>query len=132
MFIIFQFPSGALSDKVGRLVPTIAGLSLSIVSLVILPAFTTFPLLAVVMAIYGVAYGLLFPSISALIADHTVPEERGMATGVFHALLTDGVAVGAPIIGWAGEVVGMQLGLVLSSTILVLTLSIALIARKSI
>ena len=130
MFVILQFPSGALSDKVGRLIPGIAGLSLSIVSLVILPAVTTFPLLVVVMALYGMAYGLLFPSISALIADHTVSAERGLASGLFHALLTAGVAIGAPIMGWVGEIMGVELGLALSASILVLALAAALRAMR--
>jgi len=130
MFIIVQFPSGALSDKVGRLIPTIGGLSLGIVSLVILPSLTTFPLLVVAMAFYGIAYGLLFPSISALIADHTIPEERGMATGLFHALLTAGVAIGAPVMGWVGGTISIELGLALSSIIMVLALIAALAALK--
>ena len=130
MFIILQFPSGALSDKVGRLIPTTVGLGLGIVSLSILPSLGTFPLLAVAMALYGIAYGLLFPSISALIADHTILEERGMATGLFHALLTAGVAIGAPIMGWVGEITGVELGLALSASILVLALVVALRAVK--
>ncbi len=130
MFIILQFPSGAVSDKVGRLIPTIGGLSLGIVSLVILPSLATFPLLAGAMALYGIGYGLLFPSISALVADHTIPEERGMATGLFHALLTAGVAIGAPIMGWVGEITGVELGLALSASILVLALAVALRALK--
>ncbi len=132
MFMLLQFPSGALSDKVGRLMPTIGGLSLGIVSLVILPSFATFPSLVVAMALYGLAYGLLFPSILALVADHTLPEERGIATGLFHALLTAGVAVGASIIGWLGEVVGVELGLALSAGILVLVLVVALTVLRRI
>ena len=130
MFIILQFPSGAVSDKVGRLMPTAAGLSLSVVSLVILPSQVTFPLLAMTMALYGAAYGILFPSISALVADHASPEERGMATGIFHALLTAGVAIGAPVMGWAGEMVGVELGLMLSSGVMVLALVIVLGALR--
>ena len=130
MFIILQFPSGALSDKVGRLIPTAIGLSLSIVSLVILPSVVIFPLLAATMALYGIAYGTLFPSISALVADQTLPEERGMATGIFHALLTAGVAIGAPIMGWVGEFAGVELSLALSSSIMVLALVIALTVLK--
>jgi len=126
MFMITQFPAGNLSDRVGRLIPIISGLGLSIVSLVILPSLVTFPLLAAVMALYGVAYGILFPSISALVVDHTVPEERGMATGVFHALLTTGVAIGAPIMGWAAGVIGIGPGLALSAGIMVLALIMAL------
>ena len=130
MFIILQFPSGAFSDRVGRLIPTAFGMSLGIVSLVILPSVGVFPLLAVAMALYGTAYGILFPSISALVADHTIAEERGMATGIFHALLTAGVAIGAPIMGWVGGVVGVELGLVLNSGIMVLALIIVLRAIK--
>ncbi len=132
MFIILQFPSGSVSDKVGRLIPTATGLSLSAVSLVILPSVGIFPLLMAVMALYGAAYGILFPSISALIADHTSFEERGMATGIFHALLTAGVAIGAPIMGWVGETIGVELGLVLSSGVMVLALVVALRALRHI
>ncbi len=132
MFIIAQLPSGALSDKIGRLAPITIGLCLGIVSLVILPSVTTFPLLAVAMMLYGIAYGILFPSISAVIADHTIPEERGLATGIFHALLTAGVAIGAPVIGWVGEAVGVKLGLVLTPGIMVLALVIVLRVLKRI
>ena len=130
MFIIIQFPGGALSDRVGRLRPTAAGLCLGIVSLVLLPTVTTFPLLAIVMALYGAAYGLLFPSISASVADHTIPEERGTATGIFHAFLTAGVGIGAPVMGWAGGVIGVESGLTLSSSLMVVALVIALIASR--
>jgi MFS family permease len=131
MFIIVQFPSGAFSDKVGRRIPTATGLGLGILSLLLLPSVATFPLLAMAMALYGIAYGILFPSISALIADHTTPEERGLATGIFHALLTAGVAIGAPIIGWVGELTGVELGLALSASILVLALVVAIALRRS-
>lgn len=131
MFIVLQFPSGALSDKAGRRTPTAAGLSLGIISLVILPSVATFPLLVVAMALYGIAYGILFPSISALIADHTLPEERGVATGIFHALLTVGVAIGAPVMGWAAGVFGIELGLALSAGIMVLALVVALASIKT-
>ena len=132
MFIVLQFPSGALSDRKGRLIPIVFGLSLGIISLVMLPSVAIFPLLAVATALYGVAYGLLFPSISALVADHTIPEERGLATGIFHALLTAGVAVGAPVMGWVGGAVGVKLGLALNSGIMALALVIALRAIKRI
>jgi len=130
MFIIIQLPSGALSDKIGRLTPITIGLSLGVVSLIILPSVAIFPLLAMAMMLYGIAYGILFPSISALVADHTIPEERGLATGIFHALLTAGVAVGAPVIGWVGEAVGVKLGLILIPGIMVLALAIALTTLK--
>jgi len=127
MFIIIQFPSGILSDRRGRLVPTVIGLGIGIASLVLLPMAEGFPLLAVVMAFYGLAYGLIFPSISALVVDYSQPEERGVATGIFHALLTGGVAIGAPVMGWIAELLGIQIGLMLSPVVMVLALGPAVI-----
>ena len=126
VFIVMQFPSGILSDRMGRLKLIYAGLSLGIVSLVILPLMTGFAALAITMALYGAAFGLLFPSVSAMIADQTLPEERGMASGIFHALLTAGVAIGAPVMGGIGSVMGIEMGLALSPTILVVALGMSL------
>ena len=105
---------------------------LPIISVVTFLGFLDTHLLIPVMALYasglgasvGIAYGTLFPSISALVADQTLPEERGMATGIFHALLTAGVAIGAPIMGWVGGITGVELGLALSASILVLALAV--------
>ena len=130
MFIILQFPSGASSDRFGRLKPTCAGLGLGVVSLVILPSATTFPTLAAAMALYGVAFGILFPSVSALVADNTMPEERGLGTGIFHALLTAGVAVGALVIGKVGDVAGIEAGLLSSPIVMALALVVALSVLK--
>jgi MFS family permease len=130
MFIILQLPVGTLSDRVGRWGPTAAGLSLAIVALVLMPSLTTFPLLLAAMAVYGIAYGIIFPSISATVVDQTTPEERGLATGIFHALLTAGVAIGAPVLGWVSGAVGVQRGLILSAGIMVLALLVALLAPR--
>ena len=132
MFILLQFPSGVLSDRTGRLKPTALGLLLGIVSLVALPFLSTFLLLLATMVLYGTAYGLLFPSVSALVAERTVPEERGLATGIFHALLTAGVAIGAPVMGWVGEVWGVRLGLALSASMAVVALVVVLRNRRRI
>ncbi|MFC2033584.1 MFS transporter [Chloroflexota bacterium] len=131
-FIVSQFPAGVIADKTGRFVPVITGLTLSIVALVVMSSVTALPLLAAVMALYGAAFGLLFPAISALIADNTRSEERGVASGIFHALLTAGVAIGAPIIGWAGGTLGVETGMVLSSGIILLALLFVLVISRRI
>jgi len=127
LFIILQFPSGILSDKIGRLKMVYTGLSLGIISLIILPMATSFFSLLIIMGLYGVAFGLLFPSVSALIADQTITEERGLASGIFHALLTSGVAIGAPVIGGVSSLVGITTGLALSPVILVAALVFSLV-----
>ncbi|MEJ2740717.1 MAG: MFS transporter, partial [Dehalococcoidia bacterium] len=96
MFIIVQFAAGSLSDKKGRLRPTASGLILIFIALVLIPFTNSFATLAISLAIYGTGYGILFPAISALVLDEATIEEYGKVTGLFHALITAGVAVGAP------------------------------------
>ena len=130
MFIILQVPMGTLSDRMGRLGLTALGLALGVVAVVLMPVVSAFPLLMVVMAVYGAAYGVIFPSISAAVIDRTVIEERGLATGIFHALLTAGVAIGAPVMGWVGGLLGVRLGLIVSAGALVLAFIVTLLVRK--
>ncbi|MEE8352889.1 MAG: MFS transporter [Dehalococcoidales bacterium] len=92
VFIAVQFPAGAYSDRRGRRLPIVAGLAIGAAALLALPlvsagAFSAgvewpvaFGAMAAVMAVYGVGYGLLFPSVSALVVDESLPEERGVAT----------------------------------------------------
>ena len=113
-FVITQFPSGALSDRFGRQPPVIIGLMCIILALAVLPVLSDFLFIALVMGLYGMGYGILFPSISALITDHTNLGERGLAAGLFHALLTGGVAIGAPVMGWVGNQLGTTTGLLIT------------------
>jgi MFS family permease len=129
-FIALQVPSGILSDKLGRRIPVAVGLCLCVVSLAILPTVEAFPTLISVMVLYGTSYALIFPSISAMVADYTAPEERGRATGIFHALLTVGVAIGAPLMGWVAEAIGIKWGLALCSSAAILAIPIVLISLR--
>jgi len=49
------------------------------------------------MALFGVGHGFIFPSASALVSRGADPEQHGLVTGLFYALLVAGVAFGAPI-----------------------------------
>jgi DHA1 family multidrug resistance protein-like MFS transporter len=132
MFIVLQLPAGSLSDRFNRLTLAAGGLALGIIALLLIPAFETFWPLLLVMVLYGAAYGIIFPSISAQVADNTLPEERGLATGVFHALLTAGVAIGAPVMGWVGSALGEETGLLLNGIVMVAALVVTLFVRKSV
>ena len=127
MFILVQMPGGYLSDRMGRLIPMTIGLGLAVVSVATLPLAETLGLLVVLMALYGTGYGLLFPSISARIADATISEEYGRATGIFHALITVGVSVGAPLMGWAAGFLGIKMVLSFSSIPLLIALVMSIV-----
>ena len=126
-FVLLQFTSGSLSDRIGRKVPVSAGLCLCAATVVLLPLSQSFLSILVVMVVYGTAYALIFPSTSALVADYTSAEEYGTATGIFHALLTSGVAVGAPVIGWVAGQTTIGFGLIMSGVVALLAVIVVLL-----
>ena len=128
-FILLLLASGSFSDRIGRKVPSSVGLCLCAATMVLLPASQTFVFLVMVMVLYGAAFALIFPSTSALVADHTTVEEYGTATGIFHAMLTLGVAIGAPVIGWVAGQTTIGLGLIMSGALALLAL-IAVLLRS--
>jgi len=130
VFILVQLPVGRLSDRFGRLGLTSLGLFCGAIVLATITSATSLPLLIAVMVLYGASYGMIFPSVSATIVDYTSLEERGLATGIFHALLTAGVAVGAPVVGWVGGAIGIRSGLMVSAGIMVLALVLSIITRR--
>ena len=131
MFIIVQLAAGGISDRTGRLAPTAIALVILIAALVFLPLARSFISLGLAMALYGTGYGILFPAISAIITDSVSPMEYGRATGIFHALITIGVAIGAPVIGWIAMVAGLKTGLGLTFIILVPALGLTLFKLKT-
>jgi MFS family permease len=114
VFVFTQLPGGVISDSAGRRSPMLVGLACIMSSLLALPRMGSFGLLAAAMAVYGLGYGLLFPSASALVADGVEVGERGLAMGLFHALLTAGVAVGAPLTGLVAGHWGLAAGLLIT------------------
>jgi MFS family permease len=126
-FIATQVFGGNIADRAGRLSPIASGLGLGALSLLLMSFASTFATLAIIMALYGIAYGLIFPSISALLADSVNPEQYGIATGIFHALITLGVAIGAPIMGLIATHTSIKTGLTLLFIIFIPALIVTLI-----
>jgi MFS family permease len=116
-FIALQYAFGLLSDRVGRKIPSVIGLVLISISVWLFATLTSFYTLMLTGILCGIGVGSLFPSISAMLCDNTEESERGIATGIFHALVTGGVAVGAPIMGLVAEGVGVRLAIALSSLV---------------
>ncbi|MFC2122984.1 MFS transporter [Bacteroidota bacterium] len=125
-FILLQLASGSFSDRIGRKIPVSAGLCLCATTMALLPAAQTFPVLLAVMVVYGLAYALIFPSASALLVDYSSTHEYGTSTGIFHALLTSGVAIGAPVIGWLAGQTAIELALPASGLVALLAMVLVL------
>jgi DHA1 family multidrug resistance protein-like MFS transporter len=92
--VLFARPAPWLIDRFGRLRTLGVGLGLIGVSLVSLAFATATGEVYWAMALFGCGFGLLFPAVTAYLADQTVPSERGVAYGVFYAAYSLGVVVG--------------------------------------
>jgi MFS family permease len=105
-FVLLQYPLGRSSDRIGRKLPSFIGLLLLSAGIWLMPVLTDFRALLAAGALSGIGMGSVFPSVSAWLSDNTDESERGLATGVFHALITGSVAVGAPVMGVLGRWLG--------------------------
>ncbi len=114
VFMVWQLAAGHLADRFGRLKPASVGLGIVVICLVLLSLPSQFASLLAIATLFGVGFGMVFPSVCAMIADHAPVEDHGRAMGLFHALLTAGVAIGAPIGGALSGLLGIEATLVLT------------------
>jgi MFS family permease len=92
--IVAQLFLGRLSDRWGRQKPIMAGLGIISAALVWLPLSGHALALYAAMFLYGIGFGVLFPAMTALIADETTAETRGIGSGIFTAVFSLGAAAG--------------------------------------
>lgn len=98
--LLIRFFAGRISDQFGRvkmlkLALVILALSLFLIGLANSPLS-----LLVASAVYGIATGILSPSVSAWTADLSLPESRGKAMATMYIALEAGIGLGALIAGW--------------------------------
>ncbi|MBS7620107.1 MFS transporter [Candidatus Bathyarchaeota archaeon] len=85
---------GKVSDKIGRLKPIIAGLSLSLVGFAFIPFFKGALSIIFLMAIIGFGAALVFPVSQALMLEAIPEGEKGAGTGLWGTSMSLGGALG--------------------------------------
>ena len=58
------------------------------------------------MVVFGLGFGLLFPSLAAAVSQHSNDSQRGTAFGIFYAMYSLGVFLGAVVSGSVYEISG--------------------------
>jgi len=105
-FALLQSPFGALSDRIGRFLPVVAGsLAYGVVTVGVGVA-PVYPLAAALMVCVGVCGALMAPATMALVTDLVEPEVRGAAMGLFNVFGSLGFLTGFLIGGSATETFG--------------------------
>ncbi len=96
---ISQFLTGHLSDRIGRLIPIVLGMWVcgAGVALILLGAQEWHWTLAAAVTGFGMA--LLYPNLSAAVADIAHPHWRGSAIGIYRFWRDLGYGIGALLLG---------------------------------
>ena len=123
--LIFLLPINRIFDR-ARPVTTLAfGISLMGFSMLFLSQIEELNTLFIAMALYGIGFAFLFPSINSLLIDSSAPESRGKAYGYFYAFFSIGVVAGSSLIGFLN--LGFQGAFMLTGIILLIVALYALI-----
>lgn len=69
---------------------------------------STFGMITLGMVLYGVGFGLTYPTLNAQVATLYRVEERGRAYGIFYAFYSLGVVMAPPLVGWIGAYTSNQ------------------------
>ena len=107
--LILSIPMGAISDRIGRKGPMIAGLALLAISTLAFAYAQSLPMLFAARLVQGAADGITWVVGFAMIADLYGPDERGRAMGLAMAGSTLGIIIGPVIGGWLYEIGGIRL-----------------------
>jgi MFS family permease len=109
--LLFHYPGGMLADRYGPATPATIGLVAVAIAMALIPTVRDLPGLVALMVIFGVGHGFVFPAASTLVSREADPEQHGLVTGLFYALLVAGVAVGAPAMAALGSVTSTRVGI---------------------
>src|SRR5947207_7825606 len=107
--LIVSMPMGAVSDRVGRRTPMLAGLLALAASTLLFAYARQLPALFAARLVQGAADATTWVVGFALVADLYAPEERGRVTGIILGGTSVAYMVGPSIGGWLYELGGIRL-----------------------
>ena len=96
---LLRVPAGALSDRIGRKSVVLLGILLCVVAITLIASFTSFAILATAAILFGIGMGTAMTPGTALLADVSPSEVRGLTMGAMNTSLQAGLALGPTLMG---------------------------------
>ncbi|HOY21825.1 MAG TPA: MFS transporter [Cellvibrio sp.] len=103
---ISQLFTGKLSDHIGRQIPNVAGMWICGAGVAMMMLNDGIAWWSISAAVSGFGMALLYPNLSAAIADQTPPEWRGSAIGIYRFWRDLGYGIGALGLGITAHFTG--------------------------
>lgn len=127
--LIFILPTNRIFDIVAPSKTLALGIAFMGVSQILISQSHSSGALYGTMVLYGVGFGLLFPSINSLLIDATKPEVRGKAYGYFYAFFSIGVVAGSALLGALS--LGVVSGFIFTGVVLLLFATFVILPSKA-
>lgn len=126
--LLFVLPTNRIFDRVAPSFTMAAGIGLMGISQLLVGPSGSAVALYGVMALYGVGFGLLFPSINTLLIQSTTADQRGRAYGYFYAFFSLGVVAGSSTLGWLS--MGNAQGFLFTGALLLLVAALSVVSKR--
>ncbi|GLY11688.1 MFS transporter [Pseudobacillus badius] len=97
--MIFLLPTNRIFDRVKATSTLAFGMTMMGLSLALASQMEEVSLLYLCMALYGIGFAFLFPSLNSLLVGAVAPSHRGKAYGYFYAFFSFGVVAGSGVTG---------------------------------
>jgi len=130
--MIIRMPAGKLSDKIGRKKPFILAYAVAIIVYALLAYFNSFTLLILVMAAYGLAWGMRIAPSMAFVSESVKDEDRPLALSIFLTMFDLGSMIGSLFVGLTGIYLSSQTLLLICSPLMALALIIFVLFSKEV
>jgi len=118
LFIFLQWPMGRWSDRHGRKMPILIGMSIYALAVFLLSLGGSLLYLLLVLAIAGAGLGIYSPSVRVAVADLTSEKVRGASMGVFFTTRMLGFFLGPNVGGLMADRFGTGFPFLVGAAIL--------------
>ncbi len=127
---VSQLVTGALSDRVGRKPPIVAGMWLMALGIGLAAGARQVAYFYLASAVIGFGMALVYPVLLATVADVAHPAERGSVLGVYRFWRDSGYGFGAVFLGLVADVFGIAWAFYFGALLLFASGLVAFIFQK--
>jgi MFS family permease len=121
LWAVGMLGTGWLADRVGRKLPTVAGMWVQAAGLVVIVAGLAHPLIAGIVGalLLGIGTALVYPALLAIVSDAVHPARRSAALGVYRFWRDLGYAAGALVGGLVAAFASLEAAILTAAAVTV-------------
>jgi MFS family permease len=97
--LLIRLPAGRVSDRIGRRRPVIISHAIFVVVFALLPFTRNLAILGLLIALYGVGWGMRVAPDAALVSESVASADRPIALAILMTMFDVGIALGSLMVG---------------------------------